>query len=497
MAGAGVRLFTAGSVLTASQVNTYLMDQTVMRFANASARDSSFDGLGETVLAEGMVCYLDDQNKVFVNIDGTSGGWVEVGFDGDLEVSTKTNNYTIGLNDRNSIIQMNVAGSNTLTIPPNSTVPLSIGSQLVITQLGTGQTTISGDTGVTVYPSTTVQIPRQYSSVTLIKVATNTWYVIGELAGEIVNADISASAAIDKTKISGTAITAADTGTVTSTMIADGTILDADINSAASITHSKLANATPGQVLLGATTTGVMTATTISGDITVTGGGVTAIGSGVIVNADINASAAIAHSKLANITAGSVLLGNASNVPTATAITGDVTVSSTGVTAISSGAIVNADINASAAIDKTKISGTAITAADTGTVTATIIADNAVTQAKLADRVVGSAEYDSLTLNAQTGTTYTLVLADAHKLVTLSNASGITLTVPPNSSVAFETGDQVNLLQLGAGQVTVAAGSGVTLRSEGSKVKLAGQYALATLVKIASDEWVLVGNLTS
>jgi hypothetical protein len=130
-------------------------------------------------------------------------------------------------------------------------------------------------------------------------------------------------------------------------------------------------------------------------------------------------------------------------------------------------------------------------------VTTAKIADNAVTQAKLADRVIGSAEYDSLTLNAQTGTTYTLVLADAHKVVTLNNSSAITLTVPPNSSVAFEIGDQVNLLQLGAGQVTVAAGSGVTLRSEGSKVKLTGQYALATLVKIATDEWVLVGNLTS
>ena len=125
------------------------------------------------------------------------------------------------------------------------------------------------------------------------------------------------------------------------------------------------------------------------------------------------------------------------------------------------------------------------------------IADNAVTQAKLADRVVGSAELDNLTLNAQTGTTYTLVLADAHKLVTLNNASAITLTVPPNSSVAFDTGDQVNLLQLGAGQVTVAAGSGVTLRAQGSKVKLNGQYAIGTLVKIAADEWVLVGNTTA
>jgi hypothetical protein len=77
---------------------------------------------------------------------------------------------------------------------------------------------------------------------------------------------------------------------------------------------------------------------------------------GTIVNGDINASAAIAHSKLANITAGSVLLGNATNVPTATALTGDVTVNSSGVTAISSGVIVNADVNASAAIAGTKIS---------------------------------------------------------------------------------------------------------------------------------------------
>ena len=130
-------------------------------------------------------------------------------------------------------------------------------------------------------------------------------------------------------------------------------------------------------------------------------------------------------------------------------------------------------------------------------VTAAKIANDAVTQAKIADRAVGSAELDNLTLNAQTGTTYTLVLADAHKLVTQSNASAITTTIPPNSSVAFEIGDQVNLLQLGAGQVTVAAGAGVTIRSEGTKLKLKGQYAAATCIKIGSDEWVLVGNLSA
>ena len=151
---------------------------------------------------------------------------------------------------------------------------------------------------------------------------------------------------------------------------------------------------------------------------------------------------------------------------------------------------------ASDAVTTAKILDANVTAGKLATdaVTTAKIQDNAVTQAKLADRVIGSAEYDNMTLNAQTGTTYTLVLADAHKLVTLSNASAITLTVPTNASVAFEIGDQVNLLQLGAGQVTVAAGAGVTIRSEGTKLKLKGQYAMATLVKIGTDEWVLLGN---
>lgn len=149
--------------------------------------------------------------------------------------------------------------------------------------------------------------------------------------------------------------------------------------------------------------------------------------------------------------------------------------------------------------DGNNIDSSAITTAKLadGAVIESKIGTGAVTQAKLASRSVGSSQLDNLTLNAQTGTTYTLVIADAHKLVTLSNALAITLTIPTSASVNFDIGDQVNLLQLGAGQVTVSPAVGVTLRSEGSKAKLTGQYALATLVKIAADEWVLVGNLTS
>ena len=102
-----------------------------------------------------------------------------------------------------------------------------------------------------------------------------------------------------------------------------------------------------------------------------------------------------------------------------------------------------------------------------------------------------------LAVNAQTGTSYTLVLTDEAKTVTLTNASSITLTVPPNSSVSYPTGTQIVLYQGGAGQVTIAPGSGVTLNSNGSKLKLTGQYAVASLIKIASDTWVVGGNLSA
>jgi len=98
-------------------------------------------------------------------------------------------------------------------------------------------------------------------------------------------------------------------------------------------------------------------------------------------------------------------------------------------------------------------------------------------------------------INAQTGTTYTTVLSDDGKLITLDNASSITLTIPPNSSVAYGIGTQLNFMALGVGVVTITAGSGVTIRSDSSKLKLNAQYAVATCLKIASDVWVAVGNL--
>lgn len=96
--------------------------------------------------------------------------------------------------------------------------------------------------------------------------------------------------------------------------------------------------------------------------------------------------------------------------------------------------------------------------------------------------------------NVQTGTSYVLVLADAFKLVTMNNAAANTLEVPPNSSVAFPVGTRIDIGQDGAGQTTVQAGSGVTIRTP-ETLKLRKQWAKATLIKRATDTWDLEGNL--
>jgi hypothetical protein len=104
-----------------------------------------------------------------------------------------------------------------------------------------------------------------------------------------------------------------------------------------------------------------------------------------------------------------------------------------------------------------------------------------------------------LTLNAQTGTTYTFVLTDnRNKLITASNASAQTYTIPTNASVAFPIGSTINVIQIGAGQVTIQGNGGVTVASTGATAtapKLRAQYSAATIIKVGTDSWYVVGDL--
>lgn len=104
-------------------------------------------------------------------------------------------------------------------------------------------------------------------------------------------------------------------------------------------------------------------------------------------------------------------------------------------------------------------------------------------------------EGKTLTLNAQTGTTYTLALTDAGEAVTLTNAGAITLTIPTNATAAFDIGTQIVLVQGGAGTVTVAPAGGVTMNSLGAANDIAGQWGVARLLKTATNTWVLSGDI--
>jgi len=101
-------------------------------------------------------------------------------------------------------------------------------------------------------------------------------------------------------------------------------------------------------------------------------------------------------------------------------------------------------------------------------------------------------------INVQTGTTFTPDIDDAKEIVTLSNGSAIAVTIPPNTDVAYAVGSQLTFIQIGAGQVTINQGSGVTIGSTGATPtapKLRVQYSSCTAIKTATDTWIVVGDI--
>jgi hypothetical protein len=99
-------------------------------------------------------------------------------------------------------------------------------------------------------------------------------------------------------------------------------------------------------------------------------------------------------------------------------------------------------------------------------------------------------------INAQTGTSYTLVAGDLNDLVTLNNAAAITLTIPPS---VFSANDSINIAQIGAGQVTFAQGAGVTINSTGATStapKLRLRYSAATVICTAANTFLVIGDIS-
>jgi hypothetical protein len=154
----------------------------------------------------------------------------------------------------------------------------------------------------------------------------------------------------------------------------------------------------------------------------------------------------------------------------------------------------------------------------TGVVTTTLLADSAVTSAKIADGTIVNADINAsaaiaqskvadlttdlaakadLSLTSDTKTAnYTLVLGDAGESIEMNVATANTLTVPLNSSVAFSVGTTILLIQVGAGQTTITPTAGVTVNATPG-LKLRAQWSVATLIKRGTDSWVVAGDVVA
>ena len=208
MAGAGFKLFTTGSVLTAAEVNTYLQQQTIMVFASSAARTTALSA----VLAEGMFSYLSDTNA-FEYYDGAA--WQSVSSPGDITAVTtaagsglsggatsgavaltraatytaKTAAYTFAAGDEFNLFSMNNASSVQFNIPTDATYNFAVGTEFNVFWItGAGQPTIGAVTpGTTTVISTgatsaTPKLRVANSAATCIKIAANNWLVVGDIS---------------------------------------------------------------------------------------------------------------------------------------------------------------------------------------------------------------------------------------------------------------------------------------------------------------------------
>jgi hypothetical protein len=379
----------------------------------------------------------------------------------------------------------------------------------------------------------------------------------------------------------GTVVTTGDTGSVTSTMILDGTILDADINSSAAIAQSKISGLTTdlgnkqdkvtdvsdteigylNGVTSGIQTQldaklglagGTMTGAIAMGTSKITGLGtptdsadaatkayVDALGEGLHIHASVVAATTANITLATDVEDGDVLdgvtlaTGNrilvknqstasengiyvvaASGAPSRAAdfdspaeIDGGDFVFVTGGTANDSKGFVQINTVGTIGTDPiefsqfsgagTFVAGNGLTLTDNSFSINTSITADLSTAQTLTNKTLTSPKIN-LGINGQTGTTYTFVLDDAGKFITASNASAITVTIPPSGDVAYPVGTQLNIIQKGAGQVTFAQGSGVTINSTGATAtapKLRVRYSSATAVYEGSNIWYVVGDI--
>ena len=180
-----------------------------------------------------------------------------------------------------------------------------------------------------------------------------------------------------------------------------------------------------------------------------------------------------------SLTSARIFVGNGSNVATGVAVSGDVTITNAGVTAIASGVIVNADVNASAAIDASKIGAGSVSNTEFSYLDGVSSAIQTQLDTLRVGRVLRSAD--------------TLRVADSGKTVHCADS----VTVGPNSTYAIELYAKIRVVNISVASINIVAGSGVTLRLAGTATtgtRALAEWGVAELTQIATDEWIAWGT---
>lgn len=146
--------------------------------SNASATYATIENINNLDALPSQVGNVDK----YLTTDGTNSSWATLNIpDSNLSINAQVDSYTLVLSDADKLVELNVGGANNLTVPLNSSVAYSVGTQINILQTGAAQTTIVATGGVTINATPGLKLRAQWSSATLIKRATDTWVAIGDL----------------------------------------------------------------------------------------------------------------------------------------------------------------------------------------------------------------------------------------------------------------------------------------------------------------------------
>jgi hypothetical protein len=444
--------------------------------------------------------------------------------------------YTFALADGSKaggfpLVSLANASPITATIDTNANVAFPVGTQIDVSNDGTGVVTIAPAGGVTVNSSVGLTL-SQYGAGSLVKTATNVWNFYSGVSGGITDltGDVSAtgpdSAVATLATVNGNvgsftygSFTVNAKGLITAASSGTAPVTSISVASANGLAGNSSGGQTPALTLSTTVTGNVCANGTAFSACGVTGSGNTVLATsptlvtptlGVAAATTINKVAFTAPATGSTLTIADGKTFTSSNTLTLAGTDGSTLNIGTG------GTLGTAAYTAASAYEVPLTFSTGLTRS-TNTITVNT-SQNIATLSNLTTNgfvktsggagtlgvqtspIPSSDIGGTRTINAQTGTTYTFVLADGsgaggYPLVTGANAAAQTFTVPPNSSVAYPTGTQIDVCQTGAGKLTLAQGAGVTINSLSGNKAIGGQYVCVSLVTTATDVWLLTGNL--